>query len=468
MKLLATFVLFVAMAQLAVAADDDAEARKQLAGVWKGRVHEGATGHEITFTADVVSGTKDGERDLGKGSYKVDLTTQPWTMNATEIKADGKKGRDWLGSFKLEGDSLTWCVSTKARPTTFKTGDGQFMLVLKRQKKESSSLVGVWKGRVRDGATGHELTFTKDMVSGTKDGERNLGKGAYKIDRTTQPWTMDATEVKDDGSKGRTWLGSLKLEGDSLTWCVSTQARPTTFKTGDGQFMLVLKRQAGGPSVATPAPSRRPADPRKFRVAKLEESAPAALSSKVRDTLGDSGTRIADSDSKVLCDIWLRKDVPVLSSKQADRKYPLEVGTLVGAIRFSQKGVGDFRDLKVAPGVYTLRYGLQPKDDIHQSTSKFRDFLVLIAAADDTDSARIASNEKLGERGIDTTGGSHPAILFLRPPKANLRELPAIISGAGTDDNTRLGILVCQTTAKGNADIKKIQFEVVTIGYAQE
>jgi uncharacterized protein (TIGR03067 family) len=129
----------VAVPQLVAAAEDDAQVREKLVGVWKGQVQDGATGHQLTFTTDSISGLKDGTRDLGKGSFKLDLTTKPWTMDAVEIKKDGKKGRNWLGIVSLKKDSLKWCVGAKGRPTKFATGDGNFFLVLKRQKVSAGS-----------------------------------------------------------------------------------------------------------------------------------------------------------------------------------------------------------------------------------------------------------------------------------------------------------------------------------------
>lgn len=296
-----------------------------------------------------------------------------------------------------------------------------------------------------------------------------MGKGSFKLDLTKKPWQMDATEIKKDGTKGRVHFGIYMLEGDSLKWCVSTKERPTKFETGNGQFMLVLKRQENR-TTASPTRPLRATGPSKYTVAELKESAPEKLSAKVRKTLGKSGLRIADQDGKVLCDIWFRVGVPVLpeSRKQTDSKYPLESGTLVGAIRYSKKDAGDFRDLKIAPGVYTLRHGLQPKDDIHEFTAQFRDFLLLLSASDDTDPARISDKDDLSQRSIDAGGEGHPAMLFLQPPQKGRKKLPAIVRSPGSDANTILEILVAKTTAKGNEKIKEIQIELVTAGYAQE
>jgi len=130
-----TLIFVIAVAQFAVAADEDAEARKKLVGTWKGRVDEGATGHKLVITADLIKGTKDEKRDLGEGTFKLDLTKKPWRMDAAHSKGR-RKGQTYLGIYLLDGDTLKWCVSTPGneRPTEFATKGSQFMLVMKRQK----------------------------------------------------------------------------------------------------------------------------------------------------------------------------------------------------------------------------------------------------------------------------------------------------------------------------------------------
>lgn len=132
---LVTFVLFIAVTQSAVAADEDAAARKELVGTWKGRVDNGATGHQLTIIADLIKGSQGERRQLGEGTFKLDLTKKPWIMDGT--RTDGRrKGEIYLGIYSLDGDTLKWCVSTPGnkRPTEFVTKGSQFMLVLKRQQ----------------------------------------------------------------------------------------------------------------------------------------------------------------------------------------------------------------------------------------------------------------------------------------------------------------------------------------------
>jgi uncharacterized protein (TIGR03067 family) len=127
-------VLLLSLAAMAAAADDT-QVRKDLVGVWKGRVVDGATGHILTFTATHVSGRQGGD-DLGEGKFALDLAKKPWKMDAV-VTRGSDKGSTYRGIFSLEGDTLKWCVSTPGgeRPTKFATAGSSFCLVLKRQKK---------------------------------------------------------------------------------------------------------------------------------------------------------------------------------------------------------------------------------------------------------------------------------------------------------------------------------------------
>ena len=130
-----TLLFVMAAAVCARGAEADKEARKALEGVWVGRVEDGATGHELTITTDHITGKKDEKQYLGEGGFKLDLTKKPWKMDATGTKGP-QKGRRYLGIYTLEGDTLKWCVSSPGneRPTELATKEGQFLLVLKRQK----------------------------------------------------------------------------------------------------------------------------------------------------------------------------------------------------------------------------------------------------------------------------------------------------------------------------------------------
>lgn len=133
--------LLIAAPQVTFAADDaDAKARKELTGVWKGRVVQGAKGHILTITKDRIVGKRGTKEDLGEGSFKLDLSKKPWRMDATVTKGRGK-GETYLGIYSLKDDVLKWCVSVpgEERPRKFKTEGQQFLLMLKREKSKKKN-----------------------------------------------------------------------------------------------------------------------------------------------------------------------------------------------------------------------------------------------------------------------------------------------------------------------------------------
>jgi hypothetical protein len=159
-----------------------------------------------------------------------------------------------------------------------------------------------------------------------------------------------------------------------------------------------------------------------LKVEPLKEAPPSDLADKVREALQESGVRVLDGQGKPFADIWLRKAVPA-SGKPAGPKgailYPvLSDGELVGALRFAQEG-HDYRDQAIAPGVFTLRYGLQPVDGDHLGVSTYRDYLLLVPAAKDPSPDRLA-RKALETRSAEAAGFNHPAVLILLAPPAGV------------------------------------------------
>lgn len=128
-------VLAIAAGSCATAAERQDSGGKDLKGVWKGGVDEGATGHVLTIAGAAIKGTLNGKQNLGAGTFKLDSSAKPWHMDATGTKGP-QKGKAYLGIYSLENDTLKWCVSLPGhdRPTEFATKSGQFLLILNRQK----------------------------------------------------------------------------------------------------------------------------------------------------------------------------------------------------------------------------------------------------------------------------------------------------------------------------------------------
>jgi uncharacterized protein (TIGR03067 family) len=119
---------------------------KKLEGVWEGyvvdgkgeRPNQGPVHLRLTIAATRMSAINldDKNKDMGSGTYKLDLTKAIKEMDATGVLLPGKQEKTYQGLYELDGDTLKWCVSPRKgeRPTEFRTAKGSFLLILKRKK----------------------------------------------------------------------------------------------------------------------------------------------------------------------------------------------------------------------------------------------------------------------------------------------------------------------------------------------
>ena len=144
------------------------------------------------------------------------------------------------------------------------------------------------------------------------------------------------------------------------------------------------------------------------------DAVPSELSGAVAAALVAGGTRVQVGPTTL--DFWWVKSVRTGGEASAGTGGWAKVaeGTLVGAVRLSA-AYPEIRGKQLKPGVYTLRYALQPENGDHLGVSTYREFLLVSPAAVDRD---------LGPTGHDGTvnlskqsiGASHPASLSLDPP----------------------------------------------------
>jgi hypothetical protein len=142
----------------------------------------------------------------------------------------------------------------------------------------------------------------------------------------------------------------------------------------------------------------------------LTDKPPAELAAGVSSRL----TAVAKvTMAAATLDIWLAQKLE--RTAEGPGWANVESGTLVGAIRVS----GEFKEIRgkvVKPGVYTLRYGLQPQNGDHLGISTYRDFLLLSPAALDTD-PKVLGFDGVVALSKEVIGTAHPASLSLDPPE---------------------------------------------------
>jgi hypothetical protein len=162
---------------------------------------------------------------------------------------------------------------------------------------------------------------------------------------------------------------------------------------------------------------------------KLESSAtplPQELAASLRDGFSDNALHVTGASGPV-CEIWLRKSLAAAASPDTSLGVnfgQITQGALVGAIRFEAPGT-DYRGQPIRPGVYTLRYTLQPVDGNHQGVSPYRDYLLAVPAALDSAPADIAVADLL-KLSRKASGTGHPSVWSLVSADSAPATLPAI------------------------------------------
>jgi hypothetical protein len=195
----------------------------------------------------------------------------------------------------------------------------------------------------------------------------------------------------------------------------------------------------------------------------LKEAPPKELSADVLKALADTGHQVT-ANGKVVCDIWLAKEwaakakfTPTLSML-----YPFEPGELIGAVRFPKK-TNDYRNQQIRPGVYTVRYGLQPEDGSHLGTSMTRDFVMLLPPAKDTKPARIADPRGMFKQSAEVARSTHPAILpLLAVPEGGKSPTVRHV------EERELWSVRLTGKAKAGEKMSDLPIEIVVVGHAPE
>ncbi len=187
--------------------------------------------------------------------------------------------------------------------------------------------------------------------------------------------------------------------------------------------------------------------------------APDELAARVKAEVSAQGGAKVTAGSTAL-EFWWVAGLP-LTGEAVPTWERVAEGALVGAMRVT----GPFRDIRgkaVKPGVYTLRYGLQPQNGDHLGVSPFREFLLVSPAASDP------SPEALGHEGTvnlakQTLGASHPAALSLDPPMATAEPLTTYTSELG-----HRGLIFALSTLRDGKPPGALKFGLILMGTIEQ
>jgi hypothetical protein len=149
----------------------------------------------------------------------------------------------------------------------------------------------------------------------------------------------------------------------------------------------------------------------------VDDTPPKELSDPIRTLLEPKGLAFRDATGKFVCTLWPRKALE--SKATADDiakgvKYEhLDDSAVLGAVQFPTVWL-DYRKQKVKPGVYTLRFAVQPLDGDHDGTAPHREFALLVPAAKDPKPDAIKDTD-LVDLSADANGGKHASMMLLFP-----------------------------------------------------
>ena len=147
------------------------------------------------------------------------------------------------------------------------------------------------------------------------------------------------------------------------------------------------------------------------KVGPLPEKPPTQIAPAIAAVLQASGAKAIVGGATL--DIWWAQAIAL--SAEGPGWSNVESGTLLGAMRVS----GSYKEIRgkvVAPGVYTLRYGLQPQNGDHLGISTFREFVVVSPPTIDTD-PKVLGFDGVVALSKQVIGTSHPAGMSIDPPE---------------------------------------------------
>jgi hypothetical protein len=173
---------------------------------------------------------------------------------------------------------------------------------------------------------------------------------------------------------------------------------------------------------------------------KHSDPVPTEIAAPVAAKMAPGGVRATANGTTIT--FWWVTDLP--GASWAD----VPEGTLAGAVKLDAD-VPDIRGRVMKAGVYTLRYGIQPKTDDHFGVSPFRNFLLLSPAAVDKDPAGL-DHDSMAELSMQTLGGKHPAVWSIDPPAG--KDAPLSVY---TTDLGHKSLIV---------EVGKLKFGIVLIG----
>jgi hypothetical protein len=192
-----------------------------------------------------------------------------------------------------------------------------------------------------------------------------------------------------------------------------------------------------------------------------DKEPPKDVGESIRKALQPKAVQLFEGD-KAAYEFWFRNEVPLKAKAEAPSKGLQAVGemTFLGVAMVGEHQ-RDYKDNEIAPGTYTIRFGLQPQDGDHLGTAEFPYFAVLIPAKSDTEVDGIRKFKVMAKASGKATATGHPVVLSLRPPSSEDSPTPTLTSPTAGLKAVRLRL---EAKALDSDQAGSIVFELVYEG----
>jgi hypothetical protein len=192
------------------------------------------------------------------------------------------------------------------------------------------------------------------------------------------------------------------------------------------------------------------------------QPSPSLASFNIAPTLNDRlqplGSRLmrsAGSKDEPICDVWWVKSVTAKgpAARASGVLYgELQTGALVGLLHFIAADAEDFRDQKLKPGFYIMRYAQVPPASDEAGSSEYQDFLLLSPMGVDSLVTQALPWDQMIRVSSAATGTGHPALMSLVPVNPAYKRLPAVVA----DDvgNCALQVSLREESEAGPRDVE--------------
>jgi hypothetical protein len=154
---------------------------------------------------------------------------------------------------------------------------------------------------------------------------------------------------------------------------------------------------------------------------------PAEIAAPIAALLAPQVTTVTTSTTKI--ELWWVKSLSLNEGTTPPAWSGVAEGSVVGAMRLGSAWT-DIRGYTIRPGIYTLRFALQPQNGDHMGISPNREFLLPAPAADDTSAAPVGY-EGAVELAKKASRRAHPASISIDPPSSSAAANSATSSDLG-------------------------------------